>query len=131
MSPDRGRGWKAEEGREIASEVCARRVYTVDAGEKGEDRSSVRARRPRSGIIYGATCKVRKITLASAGFAGSTTLVYATGPCGSAGQRADDVYEFFSRVTYFARSPRRIISTACKREKTFSFIVRSPRDFAC
>lgn len=35
----------------------------------------------RSGIIYGATCKVRKITPASAGFA-ETTLVYATDPSG-------------------------------------------------
>lgn len=67
------------------------------------------AKAARSGIIYGATCKVRKITPASAGFA-ETTLVYATDPggrtpCGSWGQRADDVYEFFSRVTYFTRSP--------------------------
>jgi len=87
------------------------------------------AKAARSGIIYGATCKVRKITLASAGFA-ETTLVYAMDPsdrtpCGSTGQKADDVYEFFSRVMYFARSPRRIISTAC--EKTIFFIVLSQR----
>lgn len=76
------------------------------------------AKAVRSGIIYGATCKVRKITPASAGFA-ETTLVYATDPsgrtpCGSAGRRADDVYEFFSRITYFPRFPQRIISTARK-----------------
>jgi len=51
------------------------------------------------GIIYGATCKVRKITPASAGLA-ETTLLYATAGtraaahrCGSAGRSGtDDVF---------------------------------------
>lgn len=78
------------------------------------------AKAVRSGIIYGATCKVRKITPASVGFA-ETTLVYAMDPSGrtpygSAAQRAGDVYEFFCRITYFARFLRRIISTACKAD---------------
>lgn len=77
------------------------------------------AKAVRSGIIYGATCKVRKITPASDGFRGDNAGLChadpsARTPCGSAGQGADDVYEFFSRITYFARFPRRIISTACK-----------------
>lgn len=45
------------------------------------------AKATRSGIIYGATCKVRKITPASAGFA-ETTLVYATDPSGRTQHRA-------------------------------------------
>lgn len=84
--------------------------------------------RPRSGIIYGPTRKVRKIRT---GFA-ETTLVYAMdldryAPRSFASQRVDDVYEFFNRVTYFTCFPRRIISTVCKREKNLFFLSFSIR----
>lgn len=76
--------------------------------------------RPRSGIIYGPTRKVRKICT---GFA-ETTLLYAT-DLNTAQFRepeVDDVYEFFNRVTYFTHCPRRIIPTAYKREKISFFL---------
>lgn len=121
MSPDSwttgGRGDGAEGEREVATRGC---VEEIRGGWRGDgDCSSVRARKAALWYYLRANSQSEKNLHRFRG--DNAALCHGPGPRSFASQRADDVYGFFNRVTYFTHCPRWIIPTY-KREKIF-FIV--------